>query len=901
MQVSSNAVGSRSCSANLDLGYGEFRNGGARVARIPSAVATRIFRPWGATNRTPGPFLGSTEIERLRNQRRSSATMTELTSFHEWAESFFGGLRSQQPRIRRTMSTSRTSIKIAQRGQLAARWRKEAALTLLTLLVGAGCSAQHGEGQALEGDTAVPPPGSPAYVDAVQGLKRSAENDAEFARGLARLSGAEPALRVEEKAVGKQLQALNDPDGVLNTVTDVPVLETFIRDVAPARGETVTVRLDLLSDYTDTMLGVLRWKTPQRAAAPQAAPKSQASFDVLAFNDDTPALGLGSEVHFVADGVSRYTVIAMPYSEDLDGAARLEITGCATCNTSEQVPIVGHVQHAVKGNQFETVAAPGDSGLDPVLMAFRLFPDVDDVEQRQLAGFGVSNDDGELGNTNYLSKIKTGMRLTGNFTDVLLTRAYGSTSELKKVSVVWKQDSTPISGIPTRPQNATCVAPTNEAAIPATLEGTGCFVKNGTNLTDKYVSGVIPYDVAHAFWSDGVIKERALALPNNTSITVDANGKWQLPVGAVMIKNFRSSGALFETRFVAQTASGPIAYSYKWENSPRRGVRIDTASPAATTVLNDAISSNYTWTFPRSNDCKNCHHQASGNFFLGLKSSQFNIDAPYSTGLVANQITTLKSLNMLQGPGVTANKFDHALPPRADNPAGDTSSLEQGRALLDVNCSYCHNAQRMPSLWKAEFSKAASAMDACDNVLTPGDAASSFLYERANTRGSLAMPPLATKLVDTSSMQRLAEWIDELDACGTNDVAIRSATSRWLCLTGDLVGHRAILDDCDDSSALQQYKLVDEGNGFVSLRPAASPTSCVQYNVSSNTVELVACGTTHWRQAMAPGGTFELRAQANDNLCLTQDTDGILKPMKCIEAYSNQDTWLEQTFYVIND
>lgn len=800
------------------------------------------------------------------------------------------------------MSISRITTRIAPRERWAPRWRKETALTLITWLMGAGCSAQHGDtDQGLEGAATVTPPGSSAYVEAVQELKRSAESDTEFARGLARLNGGEPAVRVEEKVAGKQLQALNDPDGILKTVSNVPLLQTFMRDVVPGKGETVTVRLEQLADFADTMLVVLRWKPLQRAAVPQNLLKSQASFDVLAFNDDMPALGLGSEVHFVADGISSYTILAMPYAEDLDGTARLVITGCASCNTSEQVPIVGHVQHGVKGNQFETVAAPGDSGLDPMLFAFRLFPDVDDVEQRQLAGFGVSNDDGELGSTTYLSKIRTGMRLTGNYTDVLLTRAYESSSELKKVSVVWKQDSTAISGIATRPTNATCVAPTNEAAIPATLEGTGCFIKNGTNLTEKYVSGVIPYDVAHAFWSDGVIKERALALPNNTSITVDANGKWQLPVGAVMIKNFRSSGVLFETRFVAQTASGPLAYSYKWESSPRRGVRVDNVSPAATTVLNDAISSNYTWTFPRSNDCKNCHHQASGNFFLGLKSSQFNIDAPYTTGLIANQITTLKNLNMLQGPGVTANKFDHALPPRADSPAGDTSSLEQGRALLDVNCSYCHNAQRMPTLWSAEFSKPASAMNACDNVMTPGDSANSYLYERANTRGPLAMPPLATKLVDTTSMQRLAEWIDELDACGTNDVTIRSATNRWLCLTGDLVGHRAILDNCEDNSTSQQYKLVDQGNGFVSLRQTASSTSCVQYNATNNTVELVTCGTTHWRQAMAPGGTFQLRAQANENLCLTQDTDGILKPMKCIEAYSNQDTLLDQTFYVVND
>ena len=65
-------------------------------------------------------------------------------------------------------------------------------------------------------------------------------------------------------------------------------------------------------------------------------------------------------------------------------------------------------------------------------------------------------------------------------------------------------------------------------------------------------SGVIPYTIAQPFWSDGASKERYLALPNGTTISVDAAGDWVLPEGSVTIKNFRYNGKLFETRFVVR-------------------------------------------------------------------------------------------------------------------------------------------------------------------------------------------------------------------------------------------------------------------------------------------------------------------------------------------------------------
>lgn len=779
------------------------------------------------------------------------------------------------------------------------RWKLTTPETLVLALTLGACSAEHGnpEREPPENESASrPQPGTQAYVEAVQALKLSAPNDVEYARGLARLHGEEIPLEVA--VAGKELQGLNDPEGVLRTVEDVPLYQTFLRYVVPAEGEHLIVQADDILGYGDPMLAVIRWKVGAEGS------RFQSTFDVLAFNDDSAGLGLGSKVSFTADGQSTYAIIAMPYSEDSDGAAQLSITGCATCNTVEQIPIVGNVQHSVKGNEFQAVAAPGERP-DPWMFAFRLFPDIEQIGNGQYVGVGVSNDDGEMGNNNLLPKIRTDLHLTGNYMDLLLTRSYGSALPLKTVDVVWKKNSTSISGLSTRPQNSTCVAPVDANNIPPTLEQTGCFVKLGNELLEQYIPGVMSYEVAHGFWSDGVVKERALALPNNTAITVDANGKWQLPVGAVMIKSFRPKGGLlFETRFVAQTASGPLAYSYKWEDNPRRATRVDNVSPPATLSLGN----NYTWVFPVSTDCTSCHNNASGNFFLGLKSSQFNVDAHYETGLVANQITTLKSVQMLTGPGVTANKFDHALPPRPDTLTGEAYSPEQGRAFLDTNCGYCHTdrKQSMAWSWNGEYALSAAGTELCDGTrLVPGDADGSLIYQRANTRNKTppaptAMPDRATTLVDHASMEVLSQWIDEMDGCGMTDVDLRLVTHNWGCVQGDLAGKRITFNSCDTNAPLQEFRLVDEGNGFVSVRAASSTTECVQYKASNNSVVLDSCGTTHWRRVRLPGGSFELRAQANNELCLTFDADSTFKPLKCAAATVNADTVAEQAFYTVD-
>jgi hypothetical protein len=304
------------------------------------------------------------------------------------------------------------------------------------------------------------------------------------------------------------------------------------------------------------------------------------------------------------------------------------------------VAVAGQSIRNASGNTFEIDEVSGSG--DPWLFAMRLFRSTDDATR--LEGYGVSNDDGLVSSTNTKPLIYSNFSLGGQGTDLLFVTSYTTASSTSTARVLTGVQP-PVIGLAQRPSNPTCLAPQG-GVIPNQLADTGCF----DMATRKPVAGVIPYDVAHPFWSDGVIKERYLALPDNTSIWVDSAGNWQLPVGGMMIKNFYYNTVLFETRFVAQLATGPIAYTYKW-NSGASATRAD-ATPTTASLTGDPHLGARTWAFPSNVECKTCHNEGKNDFFLGLNTEQFNTEVEYeSTGLRADQMRTLQALGVIAGPG----------------------------------------------------------------------------------------------------------------------------------------------------------------------------------------------------------------------------------------------------------
>jgi uncharacterized repeat protein (TIGR03806 family) len=300
--------------------------------------------------------------------------------------------------------------------------------------------------------------------------------------------------------------------------------------------------------------------------------------------------------------------------------------------------------------------------------------------------------------------------------------------------------------------------------VPVQLSATGCVVASSPS---QAAAGLVPYGVAAPFWSDGAAKERWLALPNGTSISVGADGDFTFPSGTVLMKHFRLNGNLVETRLFMRHPDGDWAgYSYEW-NAQRTDATLVQGGKTA------AIGGE-TWTFPSGNDCLACHTPAAG-FALGLETAQLNHDFTYpATGRTANQLRTLDNIAMFTTP-----LGDPALQPRLPDPFGSAPLAERARAYLHTNCAQCHRASGpTPVTLDLRFSTPLSSAAACDappqsgdlgianaRVISPGNPDASVLLVRMNRRDAHQMPPLASNTIDTAGVALVRDWIASLTSC----------------------------------------------------------------------------------------------------------------------------------------
>ncbi|HKO52222.1 MAG TPA: hypothetical protein VJV79_31155 [Polyangiaceae bacterium] len=715
------------------------------------------------------------------------------------------------------------------------------------------------------------------------------------------LSNANPT----EEGLAQLSQALVTPS--------IPLVKSHWADVKPAKGK-ITVRLDQL-DNSDPVLAVIRWRDTQYSSEGEP-PRytAQGRFDIVAYNDDASDAEREAQTDFEADGSSTYRVIVMPFSTAQQGSAVLSFQNCVSCPSPARVPVVGSIASAAQENVLE-VTSTSSPDADPWLFAFHLSPRAG--APGQFEGIGLSNDDGfAIGGTG-LPQIRSDLRFTSD--DVLLITNFGDIASGSTVTLSTRLDSTPVVGLPTpaTPLNGKCKLRSSDGSVPRTLAETGCFrlLSNG-NLSEFPVSGTIPYEVAHPFWSDGVVKERALAIPDGKWIQVDSNGEWTLPDGGVMIKNFRFGASLFETRLVGVVGSDEVAYTYAWGIDPatgkRNALRVDdpTVNPSTSRTValtGDVKLADRNWTYPNSDDCATCHN-GGPSFFLGLKAAQFNIDVNYpQTGLVANQITTLEKLQLLKFDSqFNRQKLAAGLPARPDSVAGRNYSPEQARAYLDVNCSYCHNntVGAMNKGWFASFDGAFNGMKVCNPDLgvnqkkivvphspyienpDPNTQNQSKLMLRMESLDPDAspsmMPPLSKTVTDKAGLRLIGRWIADLaPSCASPTVALKSLglfPSAGVCLTvTNQTPNIVRATACAATNALQSFTIVDDGGGFVSLRLGAA--TCVQETATAGQVLAGACVSQAWRRVPLAGGGFELRSK--DNLRCLQAATGSMRAVAC--------------------
>jgi uncharacterized repeat protein (TIGR03806 family) len=311
------------------------------------------------------------------------------------------------------------------------------------------------------------------------------------------------------------------------------------------------------------------------------------------------------------------------------------------------------------------------------------------------------------------------------------------------------------------PSSATPVADN----FPQRLSATGCVDPMDPT---RPASGLIPYDVNSPLWSDGAEKQRFLAIPDGTTITINQDQDWDLPIGAVAMKTFSVGGKRVETRlFMRHDDGGWAGYTYEWNDTGTDAALL----PAGKLKMLDASSA---WAYPSRNQCIQCHSKAAGGT-IGLETAQLNGDAVYpSTNRISNQLATLDHIGMFSAPLGQAP----ADAPRLADPAGTDDLEARARSYLHANCSHCHRpmgggqgtmdlryAQALKDTATCNATNTQGPIGSATKLIAPGDPQSSIVSIRLHATDAKRMPPVAVSVTDPLGTALLDQWITSLTAC----------------------------------------------------------------------------------------------------------------------------------------
>ncbi len=310
--------------------------------------------------------------------------------------------------------------------------------------------------------------------------------------------------------------------------------------------------------------------------------------------------------------------------------------------------------------------------------------------------------------------------------------------------------------------------------MPALLSETGAFADTAKLAPS---AGLVPYDLAGAFWSDGAHKSRWISVPEG-KIGFSPAGEWSFPAGTVFVKTFElpvdagnpAVTRRLETRLLVRDGNGGVyGVVYKWRPDNSDADLLDAAQteliPAKTAI---GEISEQPWYYPSRKDCQTCHNQKAGGV-LGVNTRQLNRTYVYPSGISENELRTWNHIGLFE-PGFN----DVDLPGFARLASADdaTRSLEdRARSYLDANCAQCHrpggtvvdfDARYETPLGKQGLVNGPVLIDeGIDRarIISPRDVWRSIAFMRMNTAGSIKMPPLARETIDQEGVALLRQWI----------------------------------------------------------------------------------------------------------------------------------------------
>ena len=306
--------------------------------------------------------------------------------------------------------------------------------------------------------------------------------------------------------------------------------------------------------------------------------------------------------------------------------------------------------------------------------------------------------------------------------------------------------------------------------FPSVLSATGAFA-NLRTLTPS--AGLIPFAVNSPLWSDGAIKSRWIALPNdgapygpNEQISFAPIGEWRFPNGTVFVKHFElivneitGRRKRLETRLLVRNSEGAVyGVSYKWraDNSDADLLPDGLDENISVTTASGSIRVQK-YSYPSRAQCLFCHN-AQANYILGVKTHQLNGDFAYpTTRRTDNQLRTFAHIGMLN-----PSPDEAAIPTylRSVMVSDPTSPIQlRMRSWIDSNCSQCHRPGGFCPSYDARFYTPLTNQNLINRFVRFRDLAGSELYQRDNSLGAIKMPPLIKNRIHETAMAVMRQWI----------------------------------------------------------------------------------------------------------------------------------------------
>jgi putative heme-binding domain-containing protein len=312
--------------------------------------------------------------------------------------------------------------------------------------------------------------------------------------------------------------------------------------------------------------------------------------------------------------------------------------------------------------------------------------------------------------------------------------------------------------------------PDTSATFPRRLSETGLFA----SLDDlRPAAGVVPYSVKVARWMDGAKARRWIAVPGSGTVELAHEGKKAVyPDGTVLVNQVtlpREDGPelRLETQLLHFERGVWHPYSYLWDEAGQEAMLVESTGANRTIRTTGETASERTWHVNAVNECKVCHNAESG-YVLGFVANQLNLSPVPHT----DQLALLAAQGVLAAaPTVAADD-----PSRLVDPHDTSNDVDdRARSYLHVNCGVCHrpggNAivsfylRRDLSFAQLNTNKGTGIGTfgiADGRIVAPGDPYRSLLLYRMSKLGYARMPYIGSRVVDSSAVPLIEEWIRSL-------------------------------------------------------------------------------------------------------------------------------------------